>query len=376
MARQLIARHDRRLEAGGLCRQVHAAIHALAAQRVKAGKTEQVTSLEGDAPSAGEQRRRPHRAAEEEPGDAQVRAARRGCAGARRPERASRAAKQAPRATPERSAGRSRRPRRGARPDARRRGASFSAKRRSSRLGAEQLRTNAQLPLGCCSKTRFTVWTCGRARDAVAVDLDLRREDVAAGRIDMAVGVDARGGRGSSPVCRRRRRPSRWAGVDRAGHREAALVVQRVVAERAASCPGRRWRSWRVRRGRRRDVAQRRDAVVRGDRHRARRSRSGLGEQRRDAAEDEHADADRRSRATFELRGFASAAGSGDRPATGGGRGAGVARRARARRRLRAAAPLDVARDRLAELLRTRSTARLASATGRRPGGDGTRAGS
>ena len=66
------------------------AIHALAAQRVKAGKTEKVTPLEDAAAAGGEQRRRPHRAAEEEPGRAQGGAGRRrrwrrrGASGARK----------------------------------------------------------------------------------------------------------------------------------------------------------------------------------------------------------------------------------------------------------------------------------------------------
>ena len=56
------------------------AIHALAAQRVKAGKTEKVTPLEDAGAASAEQRGRSHRAAEEEPGDSQ---ARRRCHGAR-----------------------------------------------------------------------------------------------------------------------------------------------------------------------------------------------------------------------------------------------------------------------------------------------------
>ena len=72
MARQLIGDMTSPWKAEAFEDKFTAAIHALAAQRVKAGETEKVTPVETEARAHDQQRRRPHRAAAAQSGYAQT----------------------------------------------------------------------------------------------------------------------------------------------------------------------------------------------------------------------------------------------------------------------------------------------------------------
>ena len=73
MAHQLIGDMTTTWKPEDFADEFTSAIHKLAAQRVEAGKTEKVTPLEGESRATGvEQRGRPDRAVEEEPGVAQA----------------------------------------------------------------------------------------------------------------------------------------------------------------------------------------------------------------------------------------------------------------------------------------------------------------